>query len=135
MKITNNTNNKINRWRKGKHSTWDSTTRVTVGESDIGSSTREKKYICHRCSEPLNKISDDEWHCDTCLITTIPTIEDVRTDEDIEIPRGPADETLVSSIPSPGFGDVAVKKKLELKGAFKALADKGNIRFTSYTES
>jgi hypothetical protein len=31
------------------------------------------------------------------------------------------------------YDDVAIKKKVELKGGFKALADKG-IKITSYTE-
>lgn len=40
-------------------------------------------------------------------------------------------ETLVSTTPTPGYGDVAIKKKPNYKGSFAELAKKG-IKITSY---
>ena len=80
----------------------DNTTRITIGEEDIGggSGAGNPKYLCNKCNGPLEKLKEDEWHCDQCRITTIPSIEDVRTDQDLQVPRGPAEETLVSTTPS-----------------------------------
>jgi hypothetical protein len=107
----------------------DNITRITIGEEDIGSEAGGvTRYICNRCDGPLDKISDDEYHCNQCRITTIPSIEDVRTDQDLTVPRGPVDETLVSC---PDLTkDVSVKKQPVYRGSFKELSKR--VHFTSY---
>jgi hypothetical protein len=112
----------------------DNTTKVTTSENEFGLRIADPKYICNKCGELLAKVDEDIYHCDNCRIITIPTIEDVRTMQDIEVPRGPAEETLISHVLAPHEGDMTIKHELELKSGFKALASKGNIRFTSYSE-
>ena len=113
-----------------KHKVKD--TKIVIGENVVSRKRKPIKYLCNKCDGPLNKISDDEWHCDQCRITTIPSVEDVRTAQDIEVPQGPAQETLVSTVPT-GYENIKIHREPELKGSFKALRDKG-IRITNYKE-
>jgi hypothetical protein len=112
-------------------------TRITVGEEDVTSNNiGSPKYICNRCSGPLDKVSDDEWHCDQCLITTIPSVEDVRIEQDIEIPRGPNTETLISC---PDYSnsltkDVQIRHTIEPRGILAKFKEKG-MKITNYSET
>jgi hypothetical protein len=61
-----------------------------------------------KCSGLLDKISHDEWHRDQCRITTIPSVGDVRTEQNIEVPRGHNNGTLIRFVPTPGYSNVKI---------------------------
>ena len=65
----------------------------------------------------LDKISEDEWHYDQCRITTIPSIENILTAQDIEIPKEYNEETLVSC--SDFILDISIHKQPVYCGSFK----------------
>ena len=81
------------------------------------------------------RLSDDEWFCNNCRITIIPSIQDVRTTQDLEVPQGVSDETLIGHPPEPHEEDVRIKKEPDLKSGFLALSKKGTIKITDYNEN
>ena len=109
--------------------------KVTIGENDLGISHKDTKIICNYCSQVVTvRLSDDEWFCNNCSITIIPSIQDVRRVQDLEVPQGVNDEILICHPPEPHEEDVRIKKEPDLQGGFKALRDKG-LRVTDYHES
>jgi hypothetical protein len=86
-----------------------------------GEETLVPQIYVHRYGGLLDKISDDEWHwhCDQCRITTIRSVEDVRTAQDIVIPEESNEETFVSC---PDYIlDISIHKQTVYYGSFKEL--------------
>ena len=59
------------------------------------------------------------------------SLQDVCKNEDLTVPQGPNEETLISTVPA-GYENIKIKK-IEPKGTFKMLQDKG-IKITDYHE-
>lgn len=107
----------------------------TIGESALGVPPRESKIICNYCSQVVDvRISEDEYYCNTCQITIIPSIQDVRRVQDLEVPQGVSEETLIVHPPEPHEQDVRIRKGPVVKGGLKALQNKG-LKITSYTST
>ena len=60
---------------------------------------------------------------------------DVRTTQDLEVPQGVSDETLIGHPPEPHEEDVRIKKEPDLKSGFLALSKKGTIKITDYNQN
>jgi hypothetical protein len=111
--------------------------KIIIGENDLSISQQQQqqrdiKVICNYCLRVADvRISDDEWFCNNCQVTIIPSLEDVRTVQDLEVPKGVSDETLITHVPSPGESDVQIKHEPEPQGAFKMLKNKG-LKITNY---
>ena len=91
-----------------------------------------KEYICNSCNRIRHtRQSKGELECLHC--GEIINIEGTRRKSKLQTPHQNT-ETLVGSVLTPGFVDVAVKKELDLQGGAKSLSQKGTIRFTDYRE-
>ena len=115
--------------RKGKKTPRFSSNsdKVVIAESD----DQVKEYICPSCSRIRHtRQSQGELECLHC--GEIINIEGTRRKSKLETPHQNT-ETLVGSVPTPGFVDVQIKHDPELSGGFKALRDKG-LRITDYRE-
>src|SRR5215211_7905973 len=118
MKVT-----KIDHWKN-----WKTEDNVTISNPE----DKNKKYLCNYCDRILTVWLDkDTLYCNDCQVSVVPSSQDIRSTQDLTVPEGPAEETLVSSIHS-GYDKVKIRKEPELRGSFKALRDKG-LKFTSYT--
>lgn len=102
--------------------------KVVIAESD----DEVKEYICPSCSRIRHtRQLKGELECLHC--GEIINIEGTRKRSKLETPHKNT-ETLVSTTQTPGFGDVQIKKELDLQWGAKSLSQKGTIRFTSYEE-
>jgi DNA-directed RNA polymerase subunit RPC12/RpoP len=92
-------------------------------------------YICSFCNQTLIKLTDSggqnsSYWCRNCSVEFDPESENLRKESKIMIP----DRNIEPAISSVGtIPDVSIRHEPELKGAFKALKDKG-LRFTHYEE-
>ena len=88
----------------------------------IGELPEDFQVICNYCNLPTNvRLTKDSFYCNKCNVEIIITKDDVRRYYELQVPEGPAEETLVSSTNAPTIR----KKEVELQGGFKALRDKG----------
>src|SRR5918992_669015 len=87
-------------------------------------------YICSFCNQTLIKLTDSggqnsSYWCRNCSVEFDPESENLRKESKIMIP----DRNIEPAISSVGtIPDVSIRHEPELKGAFKALKDKG-LRF------
>ncbi|HEU4822556.1 MAG TPA: hypothetical protein VFS97_03960 [Nitrososphaeraceae archaeon] len=102
--------------------------KVVIAESD----DEIKEYVCDSCNFIIHtRLTDGEITCLHC--ENVIEIQKTRRKSKLETPHQQNTETLVSSVPTPGFGDVKIKKEPELKGGFLALQQKG-LRIKDYQE-
>jgi hypothetical protein len=105
--------------------------KTVIGEEALGIPDNIK-VICNYCNFDTNiRIDKETFYCNRCQVLIIITQEDIRNYYDLQVPQGPTNETLVSSIPSPSYQ--TIKKEPKLQGGFKALADKG-LKIKNYNE-
>jgi hypothetical protein len=94
-------------------------------------------FICSVCNCTLSKLTDSSgqnpsFYCTRCNIEFDPESENVRRESKLSVPDRNV-EPAVATTPGIGADSVAIRHEPELKGAFKALRDRG-IRITSYRE-
>ena len=78
------------------------------------------------------KLSDDEYFCNRCQHSEY--VENVVQTTEIPKPKTLDNPELhVSTTPQPV--NLFAKRPIEYQGGFKALSQKGTIRFTSYSET
>jgi hypothetical protein len=89
-------------------------------------------YICSWCQCDLVRLSSgnnsESWFCRRCSIE-YPDKSETRKKSKLGTQRNEIEPAITSTGTVP---DVSIKKEVELKGGFAALAKKGTIRFTSY---
>jgi hypothetical protein len=115
---------------------------------DRGLDSRKDKIII------ANPAYDNEiayYHCDSCSLNIgvrlsnqqeevvcsrcgrVIAIQKTRKVSKLTTPHKNT-ETLISTTPGPNYKDVAIKHEPDLQWGAKSLAQKGTIKFTSYSE-
>jgi hypothetical protein len=92
-------------------------------------------YICSFCSQTLIKLSDaagnnNMWWCRNCSVQWDPEEENLRKESKITVPDRNIEPAVATTS---GIPDISIHHTPELKGAFKALQEKG-LRITDYRE-
>lgn len=104
----------------------------------IGSGTESVLY-CDICSRKLIPLKGGQYYeCGYCGIKITPDNLNVKKGRMINTREGfisavvdpQAEEPAVST--TPGIPDISIRHEKELRGGFKALSEKGTIRFISY---
>jgi hypothetical protein len=93
-------------------------------------------YICSFCNQTLIRLTDSSqqnstFWCRHCSVEFNPESENLRKESKITIPDRNIEPAITSVSNTP---DVSIRHEPELRGAFKALKDKG-LRFTHYEDS
>jgi DNA-directed RNA polymerase subunit RPC12/RpoP len=93
-------------------------------------------YLCSFCNQTLIRLTDSSqqnstYWCRHCGVEFDPESENLRKESKITVPDRNAEPAITSVSNTP---DVSIRHEPELKGAFKALKDKG-LRFTHYEDS
>jgi hypothetical protein len=106
---------------------------ITIGDEHTGPDKVE--YVCSWCNHSLVRLSDrnsqcESWFCRNCSIEFNPIDEQVSHKQRLSIPYQDMEPAVVSIGVTP---DVSIRHEPELKGAFKALQQKG-IKITDYKE-
>jgi hypothetical protein len=96
------------------------------------------ELMCSWCNRSLVKLTDknnqsESWFCRNCSIEFNSDDEQVSHKQKLSIPYQEDSELAVASIET--IPDVSIRHEPTLKGGFAALAKKGTIRFTSYSDS
>jgi hypothetical protein len=94
------------------------------------------RYICSFCNQTLIRLTDSSqqnstFWCRHCSVEFNPESENLRKESKITIPDRNIEPAITSVSNTP---DVSIRHEPELRGAFKALKDKG-LRFTHYEDS
>jgi hypothetical protein len=106
--------------------------KVIISDETLGRTRKPIGYLCPNCQIRMVKLSDDDYFCNRCQHSEY--IENVVKTTEIPKPQTLDNSELhVSTTPQPI--NPFAKKPIELKGGFKALSQKGTIRFTSYNET
>jgi hypothetical protein len=122
------TTNKNQRYRPRKFTT--SNKNVVIADSS--STDQIKEIICpnQNCGLIIHtRKSQGDLTCPHCLFEF--EVEKTRKRSKLETPRGRDIETLVSTTPLPGYGDIAIKRPPVYKRSLAEMAKRG-IKITSY---
>jgi hypothetical protein len=92
-------------------------------------------FICNYCNRDLIKLSDGNgnnvsWYCNHCSIPFEPENESIRHKQKLEVPDRNIEPGVATT---PGIRDISIRHEPELKGAFKALQQRG-LKITDYKE-
>jgi DNA-directed RNA polymerase subunit RPC12/RpoP len=92
---------------------------VILAEDEEGN----PEYICPHCNFIIHTHvaeAEDEIWCNHCQMSLL--VEKTRHKSRLETPKGRNTDTLVSTTPMPGYGDIQIKKQPNYKGAFAELS-------------
>jgi ribosomal protein L37AE/L43A len=91
-----------------------------------------REYVCQYCNcNTVIRMDDLSLYCNHCH--NISLIEDLQEVQQLQEPKTlDNQEVAISTTPLPGYGDIAIKKPPNYKGAFKSLSEKG-IKIKDYT--
>jgi hypothetical protein len=120
------TTNKNKRYRPRKFTTTNKNVVIVGGDDTI------KTYICpnQNCGLIIHtRKSQGNLTCPHCLFEF--EVEKTRKRSKLETPKGRDIETLVSTTPMPGYGDVSLKRPPVYKGSFAELHKRG-IKIKDY---
>src|SRR5829696_9069117 len=92
-------------------------------------------YICSFCNITLSRLTDagqnnQTFWCRYCQTEFDPKSENIRKESKIIVPDRNVEPAVATT---PGIPDVSIRKEPVLKGAFKALQEKG-LRIKDYKE-
>lgn len=94
-------------------------------------------FICSICNQTLVRLTDaggdnNTYWCRSCSVEFDSAEENVRRESKISVPDRNI-EPAVATTPSIGEESVSIRHEPEIKGALKALKDKG-LKITHYEE-
>ena len=94
-------------------------------------------FICSLCNRTLIRLTDNSqqnttFWCRDCSVEFDPELENLRKESKISVPDRNI-EPAVTTTPGIDYNAIKIRKELELKGGFAALAKKV-IKITHYEE-
>jgi hypothetical protein len=106
---------------------------ITIGDKYSGED--RPVYLCSWCNCTLSKLQDagknnTTYFCTRCAIEFDPESENLRKESKLVVPDRNIEPAASTT---PGNPDISIHHAPELKGAFKALQQKG-IKITNYKE-
>jgi ribosomal protein L37AE/L43A len=96
--------------------------KVIINSDDSNGS---KEYFCQYCNfNTIVRMDEETLYCTHCQMISL--IEDLQEVQQLQPPKTVDNtETLISTTPMPGYGDVVIKKKPNYKDSFAEMAKKG----------